>query len=323
MIHYSYLRTMGIKDLNQYFIKNSKDAIQKIHLQTLADKVVAIDASIYIYRFLGEPDGLIPNLYSMVTTLLSYKIIPIFIFDGKTPVEKRPLVIRRRAEKKDAVEKYNALVDAAAAVGAADANTQEHPPSKREMEELRKKSIRLTYDDLDNAKLLLDAFGISYMRAPGEADALCALLVKRGHAWACMSDDMDLFLYGCSRVLRYFNLYDHTALIYDTCEILVQLEMIEKDFVEAVVLTGTDYNASYENMTLVGSLAESRAKPGEISLYDHLGISSGEKDVLYKICEIFHIDNMEFDANSISIKSPVANWKEIRGFLKEWGFVFL
>jgi hypothetical protein len=320
MIPYSYLLTMGIKDLNQYFIKNSKDAaIQKIHLQTLTEKVVAIDASIYIYRFLGEPDGLIPNLYSMVTTLLSYKIIPIFIFDGKTPVEKRPLVIRRQAEKKDAAEKYNALVDAAAAV----ADASEQTPSKREMEELRKKSIRLTYDDLDNTKLLLDAFGISYMRAPGEADALCALLVRRGFAWACMSDDMDLFLYGCSRVLRYFNLYDHTAIIYNTREILAQLDIIEKDFVEAVVLTGTDYNAPYENMTLVGSLAESRAKPGEINLYDHLGISSGDKEVLYKICVIFHIDNMEFDANSISVKSPVANWKEIRGFLKGWGFVFL
>ena len=59
--------------------------------------------------------------------------------------------------------------------------------------------------------------------------------------------------------------------------------------IAAVVLTGTDYNAPRENMTLEGVFSESRAKPGGMDLYDHLGIGSGDKEVLYKICGIFHI----------------------------------
>ena len=305
---------MGIKDLNQYFTKNcSKEAIHKIHFQTLSDKVIVIDASIFIYRFLGETDGLIPNLYMMITTLLSYKIIPIFIFDGKTPLEKRPLVNRRKIEKKEAAEKYNALVSVLG-------NHEINASSKREMDELRRKSIRLTYADMDNAKLLLDALGISYMRATGEADALCALLVKRGFAWGCMSDDMDLFLYGCTRVLRNFNLYDHTSVVYNTSIILDEIGLIEKDFIECVVVNGTDYNDSLENINLEGTIQKARAKPGGMNLYDSLEIA--DKEVLYKICEIFHIDNMEFDENTISLKSPIVKWKEVREFLREWGFIF-
>jgi len=304
---------MGIKDLNQYLTRNcTKKAIHKIELNTLAEKVVVIDASIFIYRFIGEPDGLIPNLYSMVTTLLSYRIIPIFIFDGKTPDEKKALVQRRRVEKREAAEKYNELV------ANADAN------SKKEIEYFRRKSLRLTYADLDNTKLLLDAFGISYMRAPGEADALCALLVRRGLAWGCMSEDMDLFLYGCTRVIRHFNLYDHTAILYDTSLILDELGISEKVFVEAVVLTGTDYNAPFDNMTLEGVLREARAKPGEeMNLYDHLQIDSGESEVLYKICEIFHIDNMEFDSGALIFKQPLVDWPKAKLFLRDWGFIFM
>lgn len=317
---------MGIKELNKYFVKKcTKKAIYKISLTDLYDKVVVIDVSIFIYRFLGEPDGLIPNLYSMITILLSYKIIPIFIFDGKTPLEKRPLLDRRRIEKREAAEKYNELL--------ANIDVSVITESKKEIEELRKKSLRLTYADLDNTKLLFDAFGISYMRAPGEADALCAYLVKKGFAWACMSEDMDLFLYGCNRVLRHFNLYDHTVILYDTILILEELGIGEKDFLHAMVLMGTDYNLPYENMTLEGVLYEAQMKSNEINLYDHLiignnnsidnNMNENEKEVLYKICEIFHIDNMEFDFSALSFKCPLVNWKKVREFMENWGFVFL
>jgi len=301
---------MGIKDLNHYFIRNcSKDAIHKIQLRELENRVIAIDASIFIYRFLGEHDGLIPQMYTMIVTLLSCKIIPIFIFDGKTPIEKRPLVNKRRTEKQEAAKKYNELL------------TQSSTDNiKKEMEELRRKSLKLTYEDLDNTKLLLDAFGISYIRAAGEADALCAYLVKREIAWASLSDDMDMFLYGCTRVLRHFNLYDQTCIIYQTPVILNEIGIEEKDFLEAVVINGTDYNEGIENITVESIISEAKTKPREINLYDHIQL--GDIEVLYKICEIFHIDNMEFDINTISVITPCPNWTKIQEFLLPWGFVF-
>jgi len=49
------------------------------------------------------------------------------------------------------------------------------------------------------------AYGVSYIDADGEADQLCASLVLKNKVYACLSEDMDLFVYGCPRVLRYLS----------------------------------------------------------------------------------------------------------------------
>ena len=54
--------------------------------------------------------------------------------------------------------------------------------------------IRLKYNDIINVRDLLDAFGVYYIEATGEADEMCAKLVIKKYAYACLSEDMDLFL---------------------------------------------------------------------------------------------------------------------------------
>jgi 5'-3' exonuclease len=88
----------------------------------------------------------------------------------------------------------------------------------------------------------MDAYGVIYYDAPGEADVLCAYLLKIDKVWACMSDDMDMFLYGCPRVMRNLSLLNHTVSLYDTNTILEELDMSENNFREIMVLSGTDYN---------------------------------------------------------------------------------
>jgi 5'-3' exonuclease len=88
----------------------------------------------------------------------------------------------------------------------------------------------------------MDCFGVSYCEAPGEADQLSAFLVNNGNVWGCISDDTDMFLYGCSYVIRNISLLNHTAILYDTTKILEELEMTNQIFSEIMVLSGTDYN---------------------------------------------------------------------------------
>ena len=45
--------------------------------------------------------------------------------------------------------------------------------------------------------------GIAYYESEGESDYVCAKMVKQKIAFACMSEDMDMFVYGCPKVLRY------------------------------------------------------------------------------------------------------------------------
>ena len=70
---------------------NASSSIKLCRLNELSGKKIAIDISIYMYRFAAD-DTLIENMYLMLSVFKNYNIIPIFIFDGKPPVEKRELL---------------------------------------------------------------------------------------------------------------------------------------------------------------------------------------------------------------------------------------
>ena len=74
---------MGIKDLNKFFKENASNSIKLLHLKELDGKKIAIDISIYLYKFSNEEDSLIENIYLMLSILKFYNITPLFIFDGK------------------------------------------------------------------------------------------------------------------------------------------------------------------------------------------------------------------------------------------------
>lgn len=228
---------MGVKELNQYLLKHcSKKAIKRTHFTELKRKTVVVDISIYIYKFMSE-DNPMESLYTFLSLFKYYIITPIFIFDGKPPPEKWALLKKRRWEKKDAEIKFLEIQESL------DSHTIElNPNLKKEMDELKKKMIRIKPEDFQRFKELIDAFGYVHYEAPGEADVLCAYLVKSGKAWACLSDDMDMFLYGCPRVLRNLSLMKHHIVLYDTDQILNELSISYNQLLEIAILSGTDYN---------------------------------------------------------------------------------
>jgi 5'-3' exonuclease len=92
---------MGIKYLNQFLKDNASNSIKLCRLSELSGKKIAIDISIYMYRFASD-NSLIENMYLMLSVFRNYNIIPIFIFDGKPPVEKRELLKKRKEDKQEA-----------------------------------------------------------------------------------------------------------------------------------------------------------------------------------------------------------------------------
>jgi len=229
---------MGIKNLNRFLRDNcSKKAITKKHLSYFKNKTVVIDTSIYLYKFASE-GSLMESMYLFISVLKSYYITPLFIFDGKPPPEKKDLLRQRKLEKKDAEQKYNALQVKLQSTN----DNEESKEILQEMESLKRQMVKIRDEDTQKIKRLMDAYGVVYYDAPGEADRLCAYLLKINKAWGCISDDMDMFLYGCRYVIRSLSLMNHTAIMYDTEKILSELEMTENQFCEIMVLSGTDYN---------------------------------------------------------------------------------
>jgi len=224
---------MGIKHLNKFLKKECNESIKLLPLKSLSGKTIVIDTSIYLYKFLvdGE-ESLIENLLTMLNLFRFYKITPLFIFDGETPAEKKALLEKRKEEKKTAERQYHLLKD----------TMDENVETQKQMIELKKRFVYIKREQIELVKKLFDAYGVNYAVARGEADEMCAYLVLKGTAWACLSEDMDMFVYGVPRILRYLSMNNHNVVLYDLPKILIQLKMDENELREICVLSGTDYD---------------------------------------------------------------------------------
>ena len=84
------------------------------NVDQFAGKCIAVDASIYIYRFQGE-DRLIEHTYLLLSLLLKHNITPIFVFDGKAPIEKQQIIkttpLGRVCQTKDVANAVEACIN--------------------------------------------------------------------------------------------------------------------------------------------------------------------------------------------------------------------
>lgn len=234
---------MGIKHLNQFVKRECPGAITAVTFADLSGKVVVVDANIFMYRFMAD-QALLENMYSMITLFQMRGIVPIFIFDGKPPDEKRTLLNKRQRLKRIAEIHYNQVKTSLDLTCCRPTPDDEHL-----LKVLKRRFIRLQDADFERVKGLMQALGVNYIVAPGEADAMCAQMVIKRKAHACVSDDTDMFVYGCPRVLRHLNLLDETMTMYDMSQILNILGITMTEFRQICVVSGTDYNttAKYEN----------------------------------------------------------------------------
>ena len=282
---------MGIRMLNKFLQDKCKTSISCINLSELSGKRIAVDISIYLYKFLSD-NVLLENLYLMISIFREHKITPIFVFDGKPPVEKNDTIALRKKTKRNAREEYYRLkqilddIESDAAVVSdsdssnANSNTNSSNNNKTMivevdeettvsipsnsvdirmmMDKLKKKFVILKSEHIQNAKTLLQAYGMTYIESPGEADMLCAKLVSKNIVYACLSEDTDMFVYGCSRVLRYLSLTSSTTILYDFQEIIKTLDMTTYEFRQLCIMYGCDYlpkneKQNYKNMTIFNS----------------------------------------------------------------------
>ena len=192
------------------------------------------------------------------------------------------------------------------------------------MDKLKKDFIRIKDCDIKSIQELLTFSGITYYTCEGEADLLCCKLVMSGQAWACLSDDMDLFVYGCTRVLRYISLLKGTVLCYDTVGIFQHLRMSSDDFKQIISLSGTDYNLENNiNIYKCFEYYDSYKKDMQDSksFYNWLDEKNVIKngDELMEICNLFDTDIYIHHNKIINTK----NMKLLNEKLVENDFVFV
>jgi flap endonuclease-1 len=79
---------MGVKELNPYLRENVSAAIEEVSLEQFSGKRAAIDASIYLYKFLYKNPRFLEGFFQQIFRLKTNGITPIYIFDGAPPPEK-------------------------------------------------------------------------------------------------------------------------------------------------------------------------------------------------------------------------------------------
>ena len=321
---------MGIKQLNSFLKQYCKNAIKKVKFNELSNKKIAIDISIYLYKFL-EDGNIIDNLYLMIGLFRKYNIIPVFIFDGKPPKEKNETIRKRLEQKKQAKQYIISLEERLYDLEKKpNLNTQEEIfKIKNIMKQEFKKTLRLTKNDIKNAKELIVAYGACYLEASGEADNLCAELVKKKIVYGCLSEDMDMFVYGCNRVFRNMNIYNETLDYYDYNKILKQLKLSSKEFREICVYSGTDYNEGnhiFQTFKLFKIFKKNKSK--NANFYEWLVHENYIKDTiqLYQTYFMFDImgnnlDEFHESNKKINIKLNDIHKSNLNSILRKSGFI--
>jgi flap endonuclease-1 len=235
---------------------NLKDIIIKkeVSFDCLKGKVLVIDSFNILYQFLAtirQQDGTLlmdskgnvtshlNGLFYRTTKLLQYNIRPAFVFDGKSPALKHREKERRQQLKQEAKLKY------------------EEAKEKEDIDAMKKYSQRtmtLNQDMVEQAKELIAALGLPVIQAPSEGEAQAAHIVKRGDAFAVVSQDYDSLLSGASRLIQNLTVSERKKLPGKFSFTAVKPEIIELDenlnnlgldndqLIALAMLIGTDYN---------------------------------------------------------------------------------
>lgn len=229
---------MGIKNLNTLIEKITINGKQKKHLSNFAGKMFAIDTNVYLYKYLYGKSNHIDGMFFMINKFKKFNIIPVFVFDGKPPDEKLGTIKNRRLIK-DRLEERMTLLQIEIDKCNDDIDIQN---LKSEVEKIEKKIIYVNKVVIEKTKKLFDLMGVMYINADCEAEHYCSKLCNMELVDGVVSEDMDTIACGSKLVIRNFTNRDDYVEVYYYNEILYDLDLSPKQFIDLCILLGNDYN---------------------------------------------------------------------------------
>jgi len=262
----------------------------------------------FLKFYLLRPKALTNSLYFMISLFKYYNIKPIFVFDGKIDLDKLETINKRKNEKFIAQEQYNNLI-------------LDNDPKCKMMVDLKKKFTHVSRNMFNEVKKLINLMGETYIDAPCEADELCAWLVLNNHVDACLSEDTDLFVYGCTKVYKGLDLNNQSVIKYDLNTILRVINISKKNFLQLCVISDNDYNDNNKGFIYYYHLYKKTNKYEDF--YHWLMDKNYNIDYenLIKLCNKFKLSRV-FDIN-IDIKYKNINKNELINFLENYNFIFI
>jgi len=262
---------MGIKELTQFLKKTNPDIFWQIPVSTFKDQRIAIDTSVFLYKFICMDNSLRANWLDMfveyIIWLRKQNIRPVFIFDGQAPQQKeRTRVDRREIRKKtqdlvsdietvqDSIDDlYQGNLDDPFEIQEKILNITGREWTTFEQVELKQllhvkfksensKCINIGPEQYRILQELLTILGIPWFIATGEAEKTCSWLCHKGYVSAVITTDSDVLAYGVPVFIKELKINSNICLVLRTLDILEAFNITYEQFRDFCIMCGTDYN---------------------------------------------------------------------------------
>lgn len=263
---------MGIKNLHKLLEKYSKDCYQTRHLSEYSYRKVAIDISLYLYKYKAiAGHRWVESFINLVNSLRKHDIHCVFVYDGQAPVEKLEEQKRRRdsrenqskkiAELERQIEEFEkhgiigSLIEELCETKVSSLFRQQVVKNyniniaKAKVESMKSMLISITPEDIQLTRDLFDVMKIPYIQAPHEAENFCSHLAIYEKVDYVLSEDTDVLAYGTPYFLTKIDTLNDTVVEISYNKILEQTEMTQETFTDLCIMCECDYNS---NIYLIG-----------------------------------------------------------------------
>ncbi len=194
---------MGVKGLSKFLAKYGKS----IDFKYLEGKKIAIDTSIFLYKFKYNTEGndFLKRFIYQIQNFRKHSITPIYVFDGECPPEKKETQAKRKEQREKSAEQNR---------------------------------IYITKEDTRNLQQLLSHLNVEYICPNVEGERYCSYLNRTDpEIYGVMANDYDSLAYGCKKLITF-----NTELKeYSLEEILADLDITLDIFIDICIASGTDY----------------------------------------------------------------------------------
>ena len=262
---------MGIKNLHRVLEKYSPGCYKTTHLSHFSYKKVAIDISLYLYKYKAiHGERWVECFLSLIVCLRKWDVHCIFIYDGQAPVEKVEEQLRRRetrskmGDKIAEIERQLREYEETGVIGELieEISKKEGIVSlfrkkiginvsavKAKIESMKSMMISIVPSDIILSQKLFDVMHIPYVKAPAEAECYASQLCVDGKVDAVLSEDTDVLAYGTPVFLTKIDTQKDTVVQITYSSILEETGMTKETFTDLCIMCSCDYNS---NLPMIG-----------------------------------------------------------------------
>jgi len=258
---------MGIKGLKKIIKKNAPGSISEINIKSLKGSTICIDSSIllYKYRYTYTTDNFhILGFINKIVELLTYRIVPVFVFDGKPPDAKKEVLLKRMETRNKLKERIEKLKEDLNGYGDefidsdSDSDSLEEinklKTMNKELQQLEKNSLTVNKKHSDEVIEMLKSIGIPFLVADGEAEEYCAFLQKNKYTDYILSEDTDSLTFGGDSILFNVPKSKNNFYLCKLNSVLNEMQINHAQFIDFCILCGCDYTCTIPKIGPVTAL---------------------------------------------------------------------